>query len=163
MHPEVSNIFREGDFPAFLGSLFQFCHPQSNEASPRIQMELSVFQFVYLASFPATGHYWKESGPILLKLEVWAVDPPECIWSELSKSFLATLISHSFFALSCSSGTCCWGISSTWAHLLQAPLLPVPAPGERSRHFLHSEVCTGASLLSSSVWTEAPRLQWFKF
>jgi len=41
------------------------------------------------------------------------------------------------------------------AHLLQAGLLPVPAPGERSRHFLQSEACTAACPFSSSARVEA--------
>jgi len=66
----------------------------------------------------------------------------------------ASLMFHSLLTTSCSSATCCRR-SSTWAHLSQAGLLPVPAPGEKSRHFLQSEVCTAASPFSSSIWVEA--------
>jgi len=38
---------------------------------------------------------------------------------------------------------------------LQAGLLSVPAQGERSRHFLQSELCTAAFPFSSSIWVEA--------
>jgi len=40
-------------------------HPQS-EVLPHVQMELPMLQFVPIAPCPVAGHYWKESGPILL-------------------------------------------------------------------------------------------------
>jgi len=44
------------------------CHPQSKEVLPHVQMELSVLQFVPVAPCLVTGHYWRESGPILLTI-----------------------------------------------------------------------------------------------
>ena len=39
-------------------------HPQREEVLPHVQTELPVLQFVPIAPCPATGHHWKESGPI---------------------------------------------------------------------------------------------------
>lgn len=51
------------------------------------------------------------------------------------------------------------GGSFTWRHLLQAGLLPVAAPGERTRHFLQSEVCTAASpFIPRAAWQNLARL-----
>lgn len=77
-----------------------------------------------------------------------------CAWNQLSNSFSAPLMLWSLLTASCSSATCCRR-SSTLAHLLQTGLLPDPAPGERSRHCLWSEVRTAASPFSSSTCAEA--------
>jgi len=42
------------------------CHPQREEVLPHVQTELPVLQFVPIAPCPVSGHYGKESGPILL-------------------------------------------------------------------------------------------------
>jgi len=42
------------------------CHPQREEVLPHLQLELPPLQFVPVAPCPVAGHYWKESGPILL-------------------------------------------------------------------------------------------------
>jgi len=41
-------------------------HPQREEVLPHLQLELPLLQFVPIAPCPVTGHYWKESGPVLL-------------------------------------------------------------------------------------------------
>jgi len=42
------------------------CRPQSEEVLPRVHTELPVLQLVPIAPCPVTGHYRKESGPLLL-------------------------------------------------------------------------------------------------
>ena len=42
------------------------CHWQGKEVLPHVQLGLPMLQFVPVAPCPVTGHYWKESGPILL-------------------------------------------------------------------------------------------------
>lgn len=41
--------------------------PQSKKFLPHVQMELSVFQFVPLAPYPATGYHQKDPDPIHLR------------------------------------------------------------------------------------------------
>lgn len=41
-----------------------FCHPQSKEVCPHIQIELPCLKHVPCASYPVAVHLWGESGPI---------------------------------------------------------------------------------------------------
>jgi len=60
----VLSISREGDSTTSLGSLFQ-CSV-TLRGKKFFLMFTRNFLFVPVAPCPATGHHWKESGPILL-------------------------------------------------------------------------------------------------
>ena len=53
----VFSISREGDSTTPLGSLFQCCHPHSEEVLPRVQLELPIFQFVPTAPCFVNGYH----------------------------------------------------------------------------------------------------------
>lgn len=88
------------------------------------------------------------------------------LWVQ-SRLHLEPFNSFSGFLMLCSlllttpcSLTTCFRRSSTWAHLLQAYLLPVPVPRKRSRSFLQSEVSTADSPFSNSACMRGTGHHW---
>ena len=49
-------------------SLIGLCHPQGNKMLSEIQTEPHMFQLFSFASFPVTGHHWKEPGCVLIAI-----------------------------------------------------------------------------------------------
>lgn len=107
--------------PCFRGSLFLL-----------LLLAIASFNFsVFLALLPSVC----ASGGVFGSLAMGCGSTVDCVQS---KSISAFLMLCSLLTASCSSATYCRR-SSTCAHLLHAGLLPVPAPGKRSKHLLQCE------------------------
>lgn len=54
-----------------LGSLCQCLATQGDKVFPDFQRESPMFQYVSIASFPLTGHHWKEPNTLLFAPSLW--------------------------------------------------------------------------------------------
>jgi len=54
-------------------------HPQSEEVFRHLQTELPLLQFVPIAPCPVAGHHRRESGPVLLRMQVPTISEKSCL------------------------------------------------------------------------------------
>lgn len=82
--PDYFHILQGWTLHNFPGSLCQCLATQYNKVFPDFQRESSVFQDVPIASFPVTGHQWKEPNPFLFALSLW-------VFTDIGKILLSAL------------------------------------------------------------------------
>lgn len=104
--------------------------------------------FLLLGFATASFHSSELLATLPLCVKVWevsAVGPPQTVLGTRCLTLSQPPWSYAAFLPPRAVQPAAAGGSFTWSHLLQTGLLPVLAPGERTRHYLQSEICTAAS------------------